>query len=197
MSAPRSGINHQDLSTIGTTLRRLRHLNNLHQHYMTICLIHHTLRPSHIRMTEHSFHCSPRSPLLQSQPVPAHNTEALPQQFYTLDQLATPLPQWLHVASDLLMAALPSPPFMSPSTQDDPFWVPPTVPILRRDVTPYQLTSLPRPHVGGNRERWTVGIQDLPSTIHVTFHGKYIRQVIRTVFSNTSPWINPLIKTLQ
>ena len=144
------------------------------------------------------FSLSPLSPLSQPQSVPAQITELLPQRFNEpADRFATPLPQRLHVPSDPLMAASPSPPFASHSTHDDPFWVPPTPPILRQDIANYQLTTLPRPYVGQNGEKWTVGIQDLPSTIRVTFRGNYIRRIIRTVFSSTSPWLNPPIETLQ
>ena len=144
------------------------------------------------------FSLSPLSPLSQPQPVSSHVTEPLPQRLNApADRFATPLPQRLRVASDPLMAASPSLPFTSHSTHDDPFWVPPAAPILRQDIAHYQLTTLPRPYAGGNGEKWTVGIQDLPSVIRVTFQGNYIRRIIRTVFSSTSPWINPPIETLQ
>ena len=42
-----------------------------------------------------------------------------------------------------------------------------------------------------------VGIQDLPNTIRPRFRDKFIRRIIKCVFSSHTPWINPSIGTLQ
>lgn len=42
-----------------------------------------------------------------------------------------------------------------------------------------------------------VGIRDLPGPIRVGFRGHFIRRIIKSVFTSTSPWVNPPIETLQ